>query len=163
MHKVDMFFGENMVCPFLDKETYTALKNEKLGCRVSVVTTPPMENGKASIPSESSIISVIQGKFSDSDFLRQIAVSDTCYNHITHHLLSIPVVDGEYTVSIVYKYHPHTEDNNTTIILELSCVLDSEDLLAFKSGLCELHIIGTMTVYEAIKESLDVNGARHSS
>lgn len=163
MHKVEMFFGEYVTCPFLDKEIYNILKNERFGVKVSVVITPPMENGKASTPIEHAFTSLIHGKFSTEDWLKKIARNDLTAGHISKDLLSVPVVDGEYTVSLVYKYFQHTEEDNTTVIYEMSCQLASADLLAYKSGLCELHIIGTANLYEAIKESLDVNSARHSS
>lgn len=155
-----MFFGENVVCPFLDKETYEILVSGNFTLSVLLVLTPPASSDENIV---GQVTRLLLAKLPTAASLLRHFTNDSKYLNwlITKSLYSTKLVEGEYTVSIVYNIIDDTDKDS--IIFETSYILSSDDYKEFLDRKCELEILGVVNPMDALRESLDVNGARHSS
>lgn len=164
MKKLEMFFGENVVCPFLDKETYEILVSGNFTLSVLLVLTPPASSDENIV---GQVTRLLFAKLPTcASLLRHFTKNSSYLNWlVAKSLYSTKLVEGEYTVSIVYNIVDCSDKYNykTSIIFETSYILSSDDYKEFLDRKCELEILGVVNPMDALRESLDVNGARHSS
>ena len=160
MKKLEMFFGENVVCPFLDKETYDVLVSGEFTLSILLILRPPASSDENIV---GQAVRLLLAKLPTCASLLRHFTKDSSYLNwlITKSLYSTKLVEGEYTVSIVYNIMDDTDKDS--IIFETSYILSSDDYKEFLDRKCELEILGVVNPMDALRESLDVNGARHSS
>lgn len=159
MKKLEMFFGENVVCPFLDEETYKVLVSGNFTISVLLVLRPPASSDELIT---GQVTQLLLSKLPDCEALLRHFTKNSNYLNwlVVKSLYSTKLVEGEYTVSIVYNIADNTD--KTSIILETSYILSSDDYQEFLNKECELVTSGVVNPMVAIKESLDVNGAKYS-
>ena len=160
MKKLEMFFGENVVCPFLDKETYEILVSGNFTLSILLVLTPPASSDENIV---GQVTRLLLAKLPTCASLLRHFTDNSKYLDwlITKCLYSTKLVEGEYTVSIVYSIMDDAE--KSTIIFETSYILSSDDYKEFLDRKCELEILGVVNPMDALRESLATNNAKYSS